>query len=107
VGEPDLNTCRLCGRRVSGLTTHHLIPKTRHRNKRNRRMFDREDVRTRTIEVCRPCHKNIHAVLDNKALEREYNTLEALRSHPDIRRFSDWVATKPADAHVTVRARNR
>lgn len=99
--------CQLCGRSVSDITTHHLIPRTRHKNKRNKRVFDREDVRTRTIDVCRPCHKNIHAVLTTKELERDYNTLEALKEHPDISRFSDWVASKPADAHVTVRAKSR
>jgi hypothetical protein len=98
--------CQLCRRRVAELTTHHLIPRARHGNKRNRKQFDREDVRTRTIDVCRPCHKNIHAVLTNKELEREYNTLEALKSHPDIDRFIRWVASKP-DSHVTVRSRNR
>lgn len=99
--------CRLCGRKVREITTHHLIPRTRHKNKRNKRVFDRQEVRTRTIEVCRPCHKNIHAVLNNKELEREYNTLTALKSQPDIRRFSEWVAAKPPGAHVTVRAKSR
>lgn len=99
--------CSLCGRRVSELTKHHLIPRTRHKNKRNKRVFERAEVRSRTVDVCRPCHKNIHAVLTNKELEREYNTLEALQAHPDIRRFSDWVASKPVDAYITVKAKNR
>jgi len=99
--------CELCGRDVSEITTHHLIPRTRHKNKRNKREFARSEVRGRTIEVCRPCHKNSHAVLSNKELERSYNTLEALQGHPDIRKFSEWVASRPPDAHVTVRAKNR
>jgi len=99
--------CQLCQRDVSELTRHHLIPRTRHRNKRNKKQFEREDVRTRTIEVCRPCHKNVHAVLTNKELERRYNTLAALKAHPDIAKFSEWVASKPPDAHIRVRARNR
>lgn len=98
--------CRLCDREVTELTRHHLIPRARHSNKRNKKLFDREEVRTRTIEVCRPCHKNIHAVLDNKSLEREYNTLERLKAHPDIHRFSSWVARRPAGAHVRVRSRS-
>lgn len=99
--------CQLCGRSVGELTKHHLIPRTRHKNRRNKRDFHRRDVRTRTIDVCRPCHKNIHAVLDNKELERSYNTLAALKSHPDIRKFSEWVASKPPDAHVRVRSKTR
>lgn len=100
-------TCQLCGRTVKGITRHHLIPRTRHKNKRNKREFDRDDVKSRTIDVCPPCHKNIHAVFENKELEREYNTLDALRAHPDIHRFSEWVATKPPDTHVRVRTKKR
>lgn len=99
--------CQLCGRDAGELTKHHLIPRTRHKNRRNKRDFDRQDVRARTIDVCRPCHKNIHAVLSNKQLEREYNTLEALKAYPDIHKFSTWVASKPADAHVRVRSKSR
>ena len=98
--------CQLCGRLVSEITRHHLIPKTRHNNKRTRREFDRKDVRTRTIGVCRPCHKNIHAVLSNKELERQCNTLQDLKAHPDINKFSRWVANKPAEAHVRVKSKN-
>jgi len=99
--------CQLCGRQVKEMTCHHLIPRTRHKNKRNKRQFDRDDVKSRTVAVCHPCHKNIHAVFSNKELERDYNTLDALRAHPDIRRFSEWVATKPPDAHVRVREKKR
>ncbi|SEP95228.1 hypothetical protein SAMN05421693_1127 [Ectothiorhodospira magna] len=89
---PDL--CQLCGR-AEVLTRHHLIPKTRHHNRRNKRLFDRAEVRTRVIWICRPCHSQIHRVLDEKTLEREYNTLEALRDHPDVRAFVQWIAGKP------------
>jgi hypothetical protein len=33
--------------------------------------------------------------LTEKELEREYNTVEALLSHPDILRFVHWVERKP------------
>jgi len=85
--------CQLCQRDVSELTRHHLIPQTRHRNKRNKKQFEREDVRTRTIEVCRPCHKNVHAVLTNKELERRSQSRRHLaqrrRHHPPCRRPHD------------------
>ena len=87
--------CQLCGRTVEHLTRHHLIPRARHRNRRNKRMFDRVEVRERVIRVCRPCHSQVHRVLDEKTLEREYNTLEALLSHPDISTFTRWIASKP------------
>lgn len=64
-------TCELCGRDVGAITTHHPIPRTRHGNSK-KRLFDREEVKTRSIDVCPPCHKNVHAVLSNKELERSY-----------------------------------
>jgi hypothetical protein len=90
--------CGLCSRTVQRLTRHHLIPKTRHKNKRNKKTFDRREIH-HTVGLCSPCHRHIHAVFDNKELEREYNTLEALRTHPDVGRFAEWVSKKP---HGTV-----
>jgi hypothetical protein len=95
--------CELCGRATGDLTRHHLIPRTRHANKRNKREFDRNDVHHRIARLCRACHKQVHAVLTEKQLEREFNTLAALRGHPEIARFVDWVKAQPAGAHVAVR----
>ncbi|MDZ7828368.1 MAG: hypothetical protein U5K33_02405 [Halofilum sp. (in: g-proteobacteria)] len=39
----------------------------------------------------------MHAVFGEKTLEREYNTLAALRGDPEIARFVAWIATRPAD----------
>jgi hypothetical protein len=88
----DADRCQLCGRWVPDITIYHLIPRTRHSNKRNKRLFSRAEVLQRIIRVCRPCHKNIHAALDNKSLERHYNTLQALAAHPAVARFSAWIA---------------
>jgi hypothetical protein len=87
-------TCGLCDRTVQRLTRHHLVPKTRHKNKRNKKTFDRQEIHS-TVALCSPCHRHVHTVLDNKELEREYNTLEALKAHPDIGRFVEWVRRKP------------
>lgn len=88
--------CELCGRPVPRLTRHHLIPRTRHHNRRNKREFDRSEVHGRVAWLCRPCHDHVHAVFSEKTLEREYNTLERLRNEPQIARFVDWIAGKPA-----------
>lgn len=101
------NVCALCGRAVPRLTRHHLIPRTRHRNRRNKREFARTEVHGRIAWLCPPCHKQVHAVLDEKALERTYNTIEALREHPDISRFCNWLAERPADFEPTVRRPRR
>src|SRR5918911_5259454 len=93
--ERRVGECDLCGRLVRELTRHHLIPRSRHKNKRNKRAFDRREIHNRIALICRPCHRNIHATLSTKELEREYNTLEALAAHPGIRRLTNWVKDKP------------
>jgi len=92
---PQPDHCELCGRRMAALTRHHLIPRTRHRNRRNKKRFDRAEVKTRILWVCRPCHSHIHHTFTEKELERHYNTGEALRGHPEIQRFARWIADKP------------
>jgi hypothetical protein len=84
------------------LTRHHLIPRTRHHNKRNRREFDRAAVKE-TVGLCRPCHSQVHALLTEKELEREWNTIEIIRAHPEVARFVEWIAGKPPGFRVQVR----
>jgi hypothetical protein len=86
--------CAICGR-AEKLTRHHLIPRTRHHNKRNKREFARAAVKV-TVGICRPCHSQIHAVLTEKELERDWNSLEKLRGHPEVAKFAAWIAKKPA-----------
>jgi hypothetical protein len=86
--------CELCGRVVERRTRHHLIPRSRHGNKRVKQSFSREELH-RTVPLCGACHRQIHRALTEKELEREYNTLETLHSHPDIFRFVRWIARKP------------
>lgn len=86
--------CELCGRFVERRTRHHLIPRSRHGNKRTKRSFSREELH-RTVPLCSACHRQIHLILTEKELEREYNTVEALLSHPGISRFVRWVERKP------------
>jgi hypothetical protein len=86
--------CGLCGRVVERRTRHHLIPRSRHGNKRVKRSFSREELQ-RTVLLCGACHRHIHRTLTEKELEREYNTVEALLSHPDICRFVRWIERKP------------
>lgn len=97
------SACELCGRGGLPLTRHHLIPRTRHPNKRNKRLFSRTDVRERLAMLCRACHSMCHSVLTEKQMETQYNTLAALASHPEIARFVDWVRQKPPGFQPRVR----
>jgi 5-methylcytosine-specific restriction endonuclease McrA len=85
--------CALCGREEN-LTRHHLVPRTRHHNKRNKREFDRTMVKE-TVGLCPPCHKQIHALFSEKELEREYHSLDRLRADPELLKFIEWIRDKP------------
>jgi hypothetical protein len=97
--------CAICGR-IEVLTRHHLIPRTRHSNKRNKREFDRHTVK-KTAGICRPCHSQIHAVLSEKELEREFPTIDRLKAHPDVARFAAWINSKPPGFRPQIHARKR
>jgi 5-methylcytosine-specific restriction endonuclease McrA len=97
--------CMICEREET-LTRHHLIPRTRHANKRNKREFDRAVVKV-TVGMCRPCHSQLHALLTEKELEREWNSVEKLRSHPELRKFAAWIARKPRGFKPIVRQSGR
>ena len=103
---PKPEHCALCGRAVEVLTRHHLIPRTRHKNKKNKELFDRDTVKE-IIWVCRACHDTIHAALTEKQLERDYNTVEALATHPEIKKFVDWIRDKPETIGVRVRTKHK
>lgn len=92
---------------MEALTRHHLIPRTRHRTKRNKRLFDRREVKHRILWICRPCHNHVHDVFTEKELESSYNTREALLAHEEIRRFVDWITGKPAGFRPRSRSKRR
>jgi hypothetical protein len=94
--------CEMCGRAVTVLTQHHVIPRTEHKRKKKREGLTQKFLNT-VIWICAPCHKNIHAVLSERELADEYNTLEKLRRFPAIQKFTAWVR-KQADAPILVRS---
>jgi hypothetical protein len=102
-----VSTCQMCEREVDELTKHHLIPRTRHKNKKNKRDFSREEVHERVIWICRPCHKNIHALITEKEMERTYNTLESLLSHMEVKRFVEWIKDKPHNISLRTKKAKR
>lgn len=91
--------CELCGRDVDATMKHHLIPRTRHKNKRIKRDSTLEQ-RRQTVNLCQPCTRQIHTVLSEKELADRYNTLEALWEHSVISRFLIWLRKKPNHFHI-------
>ncbi|HEV2080646.1 MAG TPA: HNH endonuclease [Allosphingosinicella sp.] len=84
--------CFLCGRPTGEkVQWHHVVPRSRG---------GREKAAVHPI-----CHRTIHATLTNKELERSYSTGEALRAHPEIAKFLQWVSGKDPDFHAPTRRR--
>ena len=98
-----VNACALCRREVPRLTRHHLIPRSRHKNKRNKKLFTREEVHRRVISLCPACHRQIHALFSEKELETTYNTLEKLQSMPQVQRFVEWIGQQRAGKRIKIR----
>lgn len=98
--------CGLCGRNVGeeNLTEHHLLPRSQARRMKRRkkaRLELKQRNPERTIPLCRPCHRNVHASIDNKDLERDYGSIELLKKHPDIRKFTEWIRNRPNGTHAS------
>ncbi len=86
--------CELCEREMEELTLHHLIPKQYTKRKR----LDT----SATIDICSPCHRQIHALFDNKRLAKELNSVEALTDEPQMNKFLAWVSKQNPRKTVTV-----
>ncbi len=86
--------CELCHREMEALTAHHLIPKQSSKRKK-------EDPGP-TIDICSACHRQIHILFDNKHLAQELNTLDKLKSDPQMQKFLSWVQKQKPDKRIQV-----
>lgn len=77
--------CPLCDRVIppSQRDAHHLVPKSRGG--------------VETAWLHRICHRQIHALFSESELARDLHHVEALRQHPQMARFLEWVRRKPDD----------
>lgn len=71
--------CALCGRTGVETTVHHLTPK------------EMGGSLLPTAELCKPCHKQIHALYTNEELAVRLSTLEELKADEQIRRYLRWI----------------
>lgn len=88
----EASTCALCGREVSKLSQHHVIPKS--------------EGGLLTVWLCSPCHKTVHSFFTNRTLAKEKPSIEALRQDPDIQRYLVWIRKQP-DRAIPVRSSTR
>lgn len=85
--EEEREQCPLCERNMllQNLTKHHLVPKSCGGKT--------------TKKICRTCHRQLHALFSNKELEKELNSVEALKENTDIQKYLTWVANKNPDKY--------
>jgi hypothetical protein len=89
-----MKECQLCQRQMERLTLHHLIPRQATKRKKAKP--------SPTIEICSACHRQIHALFDNKYLANHLNTLEDLRNEPKMQKFLNWMSKQQSDKKVKV-----
>lgn len=82
------NGCIICGS-MDDLTEHHLIPKTRHTNKKTQSNFSREEL-NKTITLCSVCHSNLHARFSAKQLEKDLNTVDKILNNEEFYQYVKW-----------------
>ncbi|KAK7454891.1 hypothetical protein Landi51_03100 [Colletotrichum acutatum] len=75
--------CDLCERETHKITRHHVIP----RSQRDRDRFTIEEM-NELLELCLPCHINLHRAIPNEKLAVEFNSLARIMTHP---RIQSWL----------------
>ena len=96
--------CVICNRELSLISGHHLIPRTCHHKKKVKKEFARETL-IEKINLCQPCHDQIHTIFTVKELERFYNNQLIIKSHPEMIKFISWIENKPMNFRLKVRRR--
>lgn len=72
--------CVLC-EVVEACSKHHLIPKSKGGKE--------------TEGLCKDCHDQIHAVLSNKELYLEFDTIDKLKEYEPIQKWIKWRKKHP------------
>jgi hypothetical protein len=91
----EIPICPICERPIpdSQKDAHHLIPKSRGGK--------------HTEYLHRICHRQIHALFSETELAVTFNTANALQQHSEMRRFIQWVKSKPNHFYEKARKSSR
>ena len=84
-----MGECVLCRRRGPDLPTerHHLRPERR--------------AESPVVEVCSPCHDQLHALFTNEELREQFDSAAALREADRMAEYLSWIrGTKKTDISV-------
>jgi len=82
-----LGPCPVCGREMlagESVDRHHWRPKS-------------QGGKT-SAYLHRTCHRKLHSLFTDKELNTDFSTPEAVRQHPEIRKFIAWVKRQPPEA---------
>ena len=84
-------TCPLCERPIppAQRDAHHLVPRMKGGKV--------------TVPMHRICHRHVHALFTETELARTYSTPQALLANAEVRKFVEWVRTKPDDFYERTR----
>jgi 5-methylcytosine-specific restriction enzyme A len=81
------DVCRLCDREVPRdlITLHHLRPREKGGKAEHR------------TPLCRPCHKQLHAVFSNATLANSLDRIDLLKTAPELQGFLTWIRKQKPD----------
>ena len=85
--------CSLCQRLVPPelITLHHLTPREKGGKAEHR------------VPLCKPCHKQLHAIFSNKQLAQRYDSIESLRAAPELQTYLAWIRKQKAGRNFRTR----
>ncbi|HZG70056.1 MAG TPA: hypothetical protein VEY51_00845 [Chondromyces sp.] len=86
--------CELCLREGVERTEHHLTPK------------EMGGTFMPTAMLCKPCHKQIHALYTNEELAARLNTIRDLQQDEKIAAYIKWIRKQPPARLVKTRKSN-
>ncbi|MFC3040473.1 HNH endonuclease [Virgibacillus xinjiangensis] len=89
-----MSFCELCGRQEVETTVHHLIPK------------EMGGTFGPTADLCRPCHKQIHALYSNQEIYTRLTTLKELRADDQLSRYIKWIRKQPPKKMIRTKKSN-
>ncbi len=90
----ESQSCELCLREAERYTVHHLVPRAE-----GGRFGPR-------AKLCATCHRQLHAMFTEATLAKEFNSLDSIRNHPEMRKYLRWARKQKDGASFRVRRAN-
>ncbi len=90
----SIDICVLCGRELEmPFDEHHVVPKSKGGHE--------------TVTLHRICHSKIHSVFSLTELRNQYNDINSIKNHEEIKKFIKWISKKPATFYKRTRTFNK